>query len=314
MIDGFKIVDFNDIQKPLELYHQGGAMAGKFVGFDCLDGLYSMQECGVTDWTGLQGSGKTELLLEFLFNMSQFWGWKHLLYVPDIGDSTEVMAKLIHKYTGKTFQKRFPNYIDIRTAFNSCSWLLQHFYILEKKSPKGYITPIQFWDLAVKMKESHGIQTATIDSWKDMRHDYSKYNNSYAVYLTEILPYRNMVSEQNKLHFHTIIHPKTPRRQQGKIQMPDVDDMEGGAQWGNSGKSIISVHRPTYDAKFADIKILKAKPASVGVRGMTTLNFDASISRYYEIKEQNGGERLFAHKEKSKESGVILSEKESWDI
>jgi len=305
MIDGFKIVDFNDIQRPLEIYHKGGAMAGKFVGFDCFDGLYSMQNSGVTDWTGFQGSGKSELLLEFLFNMSDFHGWKHLLYVPDIGDSIETMAKLIHKYTGKTFQKRYPNYIDIKTAFNACSWLMEHFYILEKRNPRALITPMQFWDIAVEMKQSHGIQTATIDSWKDMKHQYEKHGNSYAIYLSDILPYRNMISEQNDLHFHSIIHPKNARRVNGKIQMPDIDDMEGGAQWGNSGKSIISVHRPTYDATFADIKILKAKPASVGVRGMTVLNFDASLSRYYEIKGQDGGTRLFAHKEKSQTSNAI---------
>lgn len=52
MIEGFKIVDFKDIQRPLEVYHKGGAMAGKFVGFDCFDKLYSMQESGITDWVG----------------------------------------------------------------------------------------------------------------------------------------------------------------------------------------------------------------------------------------------------------------------
>lgn len=261
----------------------------------------------------VHNSGKSELLLEFLFNMSHFHGWKHLLYVPDIGDSIETMAKLIHKYTGKTFQKRYPNYIDIKTAFNSCAWLLQHFFILEKKDPRASVTPMKFWDLAAEMKQSHGIQTATIDSWKDLRHEYGKFGGSYAMYLSEMLPYRNMVAEQHGLHFHTIIHPKNARRVNGKIQMPDVDDMEGGAQWNNSGKSIISIHRPTYDAKFADIKILKAKPASVGVRGMTVLNFDASISRYYEIKDQNGGERLFAHKEKTPTVNGIIAE-EPWNL
>lgn len=297
MIEGFKIVDFNDIEKSLTDFHKYGAKAGKFVGFDAFDGKYSMQESGVTDWTGFSQSGKTELLLELLFNTSTFYGWKHLLYVPDIGDAIETMAILIHKYSGKTFEKRYPNYIDIRTAFNSISWLMEHFFILEKKHPKATITPMQFWDFAVQFRKEKGIQTATIDSWKDMKHEYTKFGGSYAPYLSEMLPYRNMLSEQNNLHFHTIIHPKNARRQNGKIVHPDVDDMEGGAQWNNSGKSIISVHRPTYDTKFADIKILKAKPRSVGVRGMIQLGFSPAKSRYYEIgNAEAGGQRIWAHK------------------
>lgn len=296
MINGFKIIDFNDIEKPLSDFHKNGAKAGFFVGFDAFDGKYSMQESGCTDWIGRPQSGKSELLLELLFNTSQFYGWKHLLYVPDIGDCIETMAILIHKYTGKTFDKRYPNYIDIRTAFNAVGWIREHFFILEKKNPKMMLAPFQFWDFAIKFKQEKGIQTATIDSWKDLKHDYSKFGGNYAMYLSEMLPYRNMLAEQNNIHFHTIVHPKNPRRVNGKMQMPDVDDIEGGAQWNNSGKSIICVDRSTYDTKFADIKILKAKPRSVGVRGMLQLGFSPSKSRYYELSTEDGGKRVWAHK------------------
>jgi hypothetical protein len=295
-MEGFRIVEFKHIEKDLELYHKLGAKKGVWVGFDCANDFYNMKESGVTDWTGLPQSGKTELLLELLFNTSDFYDWKHLLYVPDIGDAIEVMAILIHKTTGKTFDKKYPNYIEIKEAFKACTWLMQHFFILEKTDPKAKLTPIQFWEYAIEFKKTHGIQTATIDSWKDMHHPYESYGGNYAKYLSEVLPIRNMISEQHNLHLHTVIHPKTPRRnKEGKLYHPQTDDMEGGAQWNNSGKTIISVHRETYDTTIADVQILKAKPKAVGKRGMFALNYNVAKSRYFETLI-NGNE-MYAHKQ-----------------
>lgn len=295
---GFKILDYNDVQGPLEVFHKEGAKLGKYVGFDSFNDLYSMKESGCTDWTGYPQSGKTEMLLEMLFNTSEFYGWKHLLLVPDIGDMVEVMAILIHKYSGKTFNKKYNNFIDIQTVYKSTSWLLEHFFIMEKTDPKAKISPVEFWEYAVEFKKKHNIQTATIDSWKDLYHDYKNNGGSYAVYLSNILPIRNMLAEINNIHFHTVVHPKNPRRDNtGKIPHPDVDDMEGGAQWNNSGKSIISIHRATIDTKVADVKILKAKPSSVGKRGFLAINFDVTKSRYYEIDASEGGYNVYAHKE-----------------
>jgi hypothetical protein len=295
-MQGFKIIKFNDIQKELTHYHKHGAMPGIDVGFDCFAPYYNMREGSCTDWTGMAQNGKTELLLECLFNASQFYGWKHLLLVPDIGNAVEVMAILIHKYTGKTFDKKYPNVIEISEVYSSASWLLEHFHILEKTDHKAKITPVQFWEFAVEYKRIHGIQTATIDSWKDLNHNYSEHGGNYAMYLSAVLPIRNMLAEQHNIHFHTIIHPKTPRRDKnGALMQPQVDDLEGGATWNSLGKTIISVHRPTFDAKHADVQILKAKPRIAGTRGIFTINFDPAVSRYFEITDiKNGGVKRYA--------------------
>ncbi|MGR3221289.1 MAG: hypothetical protein ACUZ8H_15950 [Candidatus Anammoxibacter sp.] len=296
---GFKIIKHKDIEKDLEKYHRLGAKEGVYLGFKSMEEFYSMRSDGVTDWTGFPQSGKTEMLLECLFNTSILYGWKHLMFVPDIGDEIEVMAILIHKYTGMTFDKKYPNRIDIASVWKASAWLLEHFHILKKTDPMATISPKEFWNYAIEYKKEHGIQTATIDSWKDMRHDYHLYGGTYAQYLSNVLPYRNMLSEVHDIHFHTIIHPKTPRRMDGKIQHPDVDDMEGGAQWNNSGKTIISVHRENKDTTLADIKMLKVKPRIVGKWGFFAINFDPTLSRYYDINPENGGIREFAKKKES---------------
>jgi len=209
---GFKVVKKEDIQQDLELYHRLGARKGVDLGFEAMRGLYSMRQDSCTDWTGFPQSGKTELLMECLYNTSSFYGWKHLLQVPDIGDSIEIMAILIHKHTGMTFDKKYPNHISILDVWKACDWLFEHFHIMQKTDSKATISPIEFWEYAVEYKKEHGINTATIDSWKDLRHDYSQHGGTYAQYLSHVLPYRNSISEENNIHFHTVIHPKTPRR------------------------------------------------------------------------------------------------------
>ncbi len=293
MKKGFKILEFGDIHDGLEYYHKHGAEAGVYCGFKNINEFYNMKLGGCTDWTGYAQSGKTQLCLEFLYNTSLFYGYVHLLCVPDIGDKIEIMATLIHIATGKTFDKKYYNQIDLKTAFNECNWLLNHFKILDKIDPKAKITPVDFWELCQDYKKDNILHTGLIDSWKDMSHDYS--GGGYAVYLSNVLPIRNAIAEVNKLHFHTIVHPKTPRRgKDGKVLHPEVDDMEGGAQWNNSGKTIISLHRE-FDSRTVDISFLKVKPRVVGKRGLTVLNFNWEKSRYFELRNGfDGHEESYA--------------------
>lgn len=298
-MNGFKILEFNDISNDIEYLHRHGWDCGRFVGFDVFKNHYNMIEGGCTDWTGYPSSGKTELCLEMLFNMSSFYGWVHMLFVPDIGKSIEVMAKLIHKYTGKTFIKRYPNYIEISEAFNSCGWLLDHFKILHKTDSKARITPVEFWDYSAKYKSQNKLDSTLIDSWKDMFHDYKAHGGNYAQYLSDVLPIRNDMADRHGLHMHTIIHPKNPMvsSKDRKIYPPSTFDMEGGAQWSNSGKCIITVHRDSFDSGVTDVYFRKIKPESVGKNISTPvmLYFDVSRSRYYHL--ESTGERAYAKKD-----------------
>jgi len=56
-----------------------------------------------TDITGYPYSGKTLFLIEELFNLSEKYGKKHLLHLPDSGKPEEVASMLITKLTGKSF-------------------------------------------------------------------------------------------------------------------------------------------------------------------------------------------------------------------
>ena len=286
MIKGFKLVEQSDVLNSLLDYRVNYNDKGVYLGFDNLHEHYSMMLGTCTDWSGFPASGKTQVLMEILLNTSKMYGWRHLIYFPDVGNRMEIVADLLHKLTGKSFNPKFDNHITESEIQKDINWVLHHFCILTKHDVKAKMTPFEFWDMAAQMKND-GIQTASIDSWKDMHHDYNRYGN-YAQYLEIVLPYRNQIAEDNELHLNTVIHPKLTETTNGKRNPPTPYDLKGGSEWFNSGKCMATVHRT--DDNGVDIIFGKVKPRSVGLAGTVQLRFDLAKFVYYE-EVLNGTQR-----------------------
>lgn len=309
---GYELLSYQNTRDDLIAYREKGAIRGVFLGFPILHENYTMAAPGVTDWTGYPGSGKTELLLEFLLNTSLFYGWKHLLYVPDVGDKNEILSNLIHKLTGETFDKRFENYIKEDSVDKNLQWILQHFFILYEKDELSKITPFQFWDFAAQLSVTHGLKTATIDSWKDLEINVMPDGSLIGrddKYLEKVLKYRNKIADKYSLSLHTIIHPTNiAPDKDGKRPVPKPFNLSGGAQWFNSGRVMISVHRIDGTANEVDIIITKAKPKSVAKLGSVRMFFDVKTARFY---WDNFGDKIYANSEYEKPKALQLSEKQS---
>ena len=108
---GFGIVESKDVSESLKHYRDTYNDSGKYLGFERLNEYYTMVLGTCTDWTGFPRSGKTQVLMELLLNTSKYYGWKHLVYFPDVGNKVEIIADLLHKLTGKTFNPKYKNAI-----------------------------------------------------------------------------------------------------------------------------------------------------------------------------------------------------------
>lgn len=314
---GYKLLNYQNTRDDLIEYRNKGALRGVYLGFPMLHEKYTMSLPGVTDWTGYPQSGKTELVLELLLNTSIFYGWKHLLYVPDVGDKNEILANLIHKLTGKTFDKRYENtnYISESEADQNLQWILEHFYILYEEDEGSKITPYQFWDYAAYLRKELDIKTATIDSWKDLEINVMPDGSLVArddKYLEKVLKYRNKIADKYKIHLHTIVHPTNiPADKDGKRPIPKPFNLSGGAQWFNSGRTMISVHRIDGTDNEVDVIVTKAKPKSVAKLGTTRMFFDVKTCKFY---WENNGNKTFANKNYIKPNGLQISDEEDNDV
>jgi hypothetical protein len=283
---GFKVTKAHEVIDDLFRYRNNYHEKGKYLGFEGMDAYYSMSLGNCTDWTGFPMSGKTQVLMECLMNTSRFYGWKHLVYFPDVGSNVEIIADLINKKTGKSFNPESFNVITDDEILHAIDWVTHHFKVLTRDDIKAKMTPVEFWDYAVQLKKEEGLETASIDSWKDLNHPYNDYGG-YAQYLEFVLPYRNQIAEDNDLHLHTIIHPKLTEKENGKRSAPVPYDLKGGSEWFNSGKCMITVHRedPTYYK--AELYFNKIKPRSNGNIGKHEIFFDKEKLVYFE-QEQKG--------------------------
>ena len=130
MDNGYEITKASDVITKLSHYRNNYHEKGMYLGWDKLHDHYSMQLGNVTDWTGYPMSGKTQVLMELLMNTSMWYGWRHLVYFPDVGSNVEIIADLIHKKTGKSFNPSVSNAISDDDIRKEVDWITHHFLVL----------------------------------------------------------------------------------------------------------------------------------------------------------------------------------------
>ena len=136
-----------------------------------------------------------------------------------------------------------------------------------------------------------------------MRHDTNSFGRDDK-YLEDVLSYCNAMSEAHKQHHHIIIHPtKTEADKDGKRRAPGPYDLKGGSEWYNSGKCMITVHRPDGVQNGVEIIVTKAKPKSVAMQGKVEMHFDVKQAKYYWI---DNGNKKYANKDYVKPTGLSV--------
>ena len=266
------------------------------VGFDCIDRNYKVMLGTCTDITGYPYSGKTLWLMEILYNLSDEHGMKHLLHLPDSGKPEEVIATLLQKRTGKTFDKRYQNIITEDEIHFNMDWINEHFKILSYKERP---TPREFWEYS----NTIDVQTASIDSWNYMKHNKSQGNTEY---LADVLSFRNEYCEKIDKHFFTIIHPKNPTAldfdSEGKLKAPDVHNLMGGSEWNNNGKNIVAIHKQEKEGDEYEIYHRKIKPRMVGKTGMEIMNYNITKQKFFKV--DGAGVQKYANHEEIKQAPI----------
>lgn len=294
------VVNIQEIRAELLEYFDTSGGLRHYVGFDCLDMNYGIREGSRTDWTGYPGSGKTELLIECVWNTMQYYDHKYLVHMPDAGSRAETIAKLFHKVTGKRMEKHYWDKDGKHTVFNRATkqdidrYLpeILHFFKIYTPPKKKLITPKALWDYGVEIQKEENIFGVICDSWNNLHHDTGDLREDK--WLAKTLQYGNALVEDTGLHFHTIIHPRSVKMKDGKAIMPSYHEMKGGSEWGNYAKTVIVVHREK-NVDYTDVSFEKVKGANIGVKGLRTIHYDVSKGKYYEVN-MTTGEKMFAKK------------------
>lgn len=273
-----KIIN-NDIMGKVIDFWRNGAEPPMSLGMGAFNEYYGLKMGTVTDITGYPYSGKTLLLKEIIMNGYIKHQTKNCLYLPDDGDTMDIIANLVHKLSGKTFDKKYSNNLEENEVYRYVTQILNDFVIV---SDDNHITPEEFWRKSIEL----GCNTASIDSWNVMAHPDAISTS----YLAKTLSLRNRLAQVNNVHFFTVIHPKNPTSvnydKSGNLKEPSAFDLMGGSEWNNNGKNILVVHKQEREGMEYEIHIKKTKPRIVGMTGMVKMNFDIPSQRFYEDGER----------------------------
>ena len=279
-----KIINQSDIVGGVMDFWRNGAEPPLNLGMGNLNEFYGVRMGSCTDITGYPYSGKTLFLKEVITNINVKHRLKQMIFMPDDGTTIEILTNLIHKITGKTFDKRFNNYITENEVYKRLTMILHDFAFVESSQR---ISPIELWIKSVEL----GCKTCSVDSWNYLKHDEG------TKYLANTLSERNMIAERENVHFFTIIHPRNPNAndydKDGKLKPPNQFNLMGGSEWNNNGKTIISVHKESKESINYDIYINKIKPKNVGKTGMCTMQFDIPSQRFYNLQSDNSKNYFF---------------------
>jgi twinkle protein len=289
---GVTIKRANDLSAEYTELYENGLTPGEWIGFESLAEYYSVKLGCTTYIGGIPSHGKSEFLFEILMNLSDYKGWKHLIFSPETGSAASIYSELAHKYMRKPFDKRFYSRMEINDAYKALAFLHEHFIVIEPDD-KG-CTVDDIYKIAAEIKKENFINTVTIDPWNELNHDFGSYGGREDKYLENKLGKIRRMSRDLNIHSFIIAHPKGQRpNQQGFYDMPTAYDLSGGGAWYAKAESIIAVWRPPFEngngreKNEVVIEIQKAKPKEIGKKGSATLFFDLEKSRYYE-KIQGG--------------------------
>lgn len=260
-------------------------------GFKTLDEYYQIRPSNTTIIYGYPASGKSEFALQMLVGLSvKEKNKRHLIYTPETGNAAEIFCEIAHSLTGKTFDKRFQNYITEAEIYKVQAFISEYFTIIEDDGIKDLT--LEHYEEIVKevIRDGKGLDCTLIDNFNDLQHKTSDLTN-IASYLPTFLKKWNTISKQNNIHSFMVCHARNPNGlKTGELpKAPSVFEINGGQAWFAKAQSLICVNRQYEEingtmkqSNTVDIEIKKVKPKIVGKRGTVNLDFDFPKKCYYE--------------------------------
>lgn len=273
-----------------------GFVAGKKIGFKCLDDLYSVRLKGTTYIHGAPFSGKSELWFEFQINLSIQYQWKHVLYTPETGDVDEVYEHIIEMLSSCDFYSLTHDHLT-----KVEDWVKDHFFVID---PGIHDVDI-FWlyrELDRVKQEWGEFHTFTIDPYNELVTSYGREPRDEV--LSKILSRVRKESRIRNIHTCVIFHDQDIPMKKWKDKVDGEDfwyyppatmqQMSGGQTPSRKGEMVICVWRPPLAIDFTDehgfptgknvtrVIIQKFKPKRYGQRGSVYLFYNVAKARYYE--------------------------------
>lgn len=285
----------NDVREKLDVLRSSANQRGSNTGFKCLDEFYSIKKGSYTFILGSPTHGKSELIFELLMNQAER-GFKSLIYSPETGSVEEIIAELVHKYTGKSAYKTNYNHCDDK-EYNSALNFIDYNFLIVDSDDKAYGINDLFKMVDEFEKENSGeiITYIMAEPYNEIKHDMSEFGARQDLYIEQFVGDIRRYCKKTQKHVFISLHPTTQQVKQDNgftyYPKPLPREAAGGQALFRKAMSWLTIWRPPNGFPSKDgvhgendliISIDKAKPKGVATKGETCIFFDWQKNRYYE--------------------------------
>lgn len=305
-----EIIEYKQL---IDKLRNDGHKRGNDTGFSCLDAIYSLKLGSYTTLLAEPQHGKSEFIMEMCMNQALKFGFVSLICSPETGTLPEVVAELIHKYTGKSMLVSDYGHLDDREYEDALLWINHHFIVPD--DIRAYKISELFnltYDWERRTKRTINIIVA--EPYNELDHsDMVKFNGRQDLYIEDLYSqFRRECRNANK-HFFLSLHPQSqqPVTEKGITYYPKPLPRQaaGGQAAFRKAMTWITLWRPPqgladsagweYKPNEVHVFVDKAKPKGASFRGMCKIYFDWKKNRYYE-EVQGSSAYAFEHENVSK--------------
>lgn len=290
-----------DLNNQVEELYKKGITRGVYLGFDTLHEYYSVKKGVTTYLYGSPFSGKSEFWLEVLLNLSEFYGYRHVIYTPETGKASEIVAELVSKYSRKPFFKEKGDALDEQELYKALAFIQEYFYIVDP-GEEG-LTLEDFYQKveAIEKENDVRIDTTLIDPYNELTNDIGSEGGRQDLLIERQLGIVRKNAQAFNRHNVLVTHCRDQQAIKKTVDGREIwyyppataREVAGGQAWYRKAMNLINVWRPPVGYKENDqdepaeenevhVIVQKFKPKGTGKRGVVKLYFDTLKNRYYE--------------------------------
>lgn len=281
-------------------FYKTGIQRGEYVGFECLDELYTKKKGGMTFILAAPHAGKTELSLEILLNLSISKGEVNLIFTPETGDYKDVTSELISKFCRKPFFQSSSYGCSESEVYNAINFLDDKFYIVDFDENDFTFDDIMTACNEFEKQSGVKVDNILLDPFNELKHNYEAFAGRQDLYIEYYTGKLRRYAKSTGKHIFLTMHPQrqTPIIENGITYYPPPHPRQssGGEAFHRKALSFLVMWRPPkglidpetnqpYAENELHVYSMKAKPKGSGKLGRCKLYFDWKTNRYYEDKD-----------------------------
>lgn len=267
-------------------------------GLVALDGKIGFKKGYPVFIGGAPHSGKTEIGLEWLVNLSIMHKWKHFCYLGEGGSPEECFLELMHKYLGKKYK-----WMSESEKTQAEMFVNEHFVIAN--DDLDFMIG-GFFEAVAEAEKELGIKfdTTFFDPFNDVEEEMAKFANREDKFLAYALKQIRISSKKNKRVDFVVNHVADVKAIQDfdtkKFYMRAAlaNEWAGGRTWWRRAFLQVLIWRPpvflkdetgrNYEANETIVVCQKSKPKGIGMLGAWSVFWDWKKNRYYsKVKGQD---------------------------